>query len=576
MPEYLELNFNTAKTSMINMLKASEVFNDYNYEGANITIITELLAYVIELSSYYLNKLAANTYMDTADVYENVHRIANMMGYYPTGHISSKSTITITITEAVTAGTYTVNVGDTITISAWKQLKSNVMVDDNEVYFATTTNTIATIDAFPYTISNIPVRQGIVRIFEFTGNDLIDNKLYLPFLNFSHDIDEENPCIEVKVNDKKWLRVEDFYDYLSGYYTEDNVYMFVYGKFKNYYVEFSDARNVPAENDIITVIVLESIGKSGNVRATTGTETWEAVDDIVYNNTTGYKINISNYNITHQSPSSAGDDPEDIETIKTNAKATLFAQYRNVTAIDYVTYLLNRSDIRAAKVWGEQDIAPYGSIEDYNRVYIAVIPETWGSSTIDYVEVEISGCNEKLKIPLNYADTWKQTLSLYLEKRKMLATYELFVVPELVYFRFNIGLGVKSTYSYNSVLNDVKNKLSYYFSSGQRKFGETLDFDHIEEYIKNPENTSPNNTFSQCKGIESFIIRNIDYYDIINKVWKNPYEYTSDLYPRYAVTILPSWEENNLRSIYLGPGQFPLVHIESCIILQRRYGTSVK
>jgi hypothetical protein len=182
---------------------------------------------------------------------------------------------------------------------------------------------------------------------------------------------------------------------------------------------------------------------------------------------------------------------------------------------------------------------------------------------------------EPLKVATSYSTAWQTELSLYLERRKMLATYEVFVVPELIYFKFNLGLGIRKNYVFNSVLADLKSKLEYYFSSGLREFGETIDFDDVEEYLKDISKVSTISTFSQCKGIESLVIRNIDYYNILTSTWDNPYSYESEYYPRYAVTILESWEENNLRSIYLGPYQFPLIHIESCVILQRRYGSTV-
>jgi hypothetical protein len=211
---------------------------------------------------------------------------------------------------------------------------------------------------------------------------------------------------------------------------------------------------------------------------------------MLQNTNTSKKVNISDFSITHPNPSIGAADPETIEAIRANAKATLFTQYRNVTATDYVTYLENRSDIITAKVWGEQDIAPSGSIEDYNKVYIAAIPTTWGSSSINYAEVTLPSCVETLKIPTSYVESWKTELATYLERRKMLATYEIFVVPELVYFRFNMGLGIKKNYVFNSVLTDVKNKLNYYFSTSQRDFGETVDFDDVEEYVKNISNVS--------------------------------------------------------------------------------------
>jgi hypothetical protein len=46
-PDYMDIDYNTAKERLQTLLSANPVFKDINYEGANITTFIELIAYLI-------------------------------------------------------------------------------------------------------------------------------------------------------------------------------------------------------------------------------------------------------------------------------------------------------------------------------------------------------------------------------------------------------------------------------------------------------------------------------------------------------------------------------------------------
>jgi hypothetical protein len=96
-PSYLEADFNTFKKRLQDLMQNSKTFKDYNYEGANITMLIEMLAYLSELNTYYTNKLAKNMFMDTSDIYETVHSMANERGYKPYGYLAPLLNLTLTI-----------------------------------------------------------------------------------------------------------------------------------------------------------------------------------------------------------------------------------------------------------------------------------------------------------------------------------------------------------------------------------------------------------------------------------------------------------------------------------------------
>jgi hypothetical protein len=226
-PNYLDVDYYTLLAKMKEQLATSDIFQDYNYEGSNISILLELVAYLGELQTFFVNKIAKNVYIQTADQYENVHRIATQSGYEPKGFRSARTILSIDLSHAE------VNEGDILEIPSWHQLYcSSVQYDGNPIYYATTTKTICAADC---NLSiNVPVRQGIILDTQtYSGDDLLDDELLLPKqYNYAYDdnLSDQIPTIQVIVDGEEWTRTPDFYDDLSGIQDIDTVYMFVYDK----------------------------------------------------------------------------------------------------------------------------------------------------------------------------------------------------------------------------------------------------------------------------------------------------------------------------------------------------------
>uniref|UniRef100_A0A6M3K791 Putative baseplate protein n=1 Tax=viral metagenome TaxID=1070528 RepID=A0A6M3K791_9ZZZZ len=543
-PEYLNIDFNTLISRLKDEIKDSNTFRDFNYEGSNIAIIIELLAYVGELNTYYINKLAKNAYFDTVEIFENAHRLGRLVGYKPKGYRSGRATVTVTIPSGAS-----VSVDDVIRVDAWKEITTTEEYENEAIKYSTTTGNTFTVDSIPYSF-NLNTRQGnVTRLTGYYGRDLIDNELVLPIYNYSYDDDNDDdyPTIEVTVDGDVWTRVSDFYDDLSGLYTEDDVYEFRYDRYKRSKIVFSDTRNIPGDSDEISIIVLKSLGVNGSIGAETITT---PETQFVYNDTTAAWVDSSTLTVSNSAASIGSADPETVEDIKINAPLVLHTQYRNVTKKDYKTNLETRSDVAVANIWGEQEIAPSGSTSEFNKVHISVIPQSWGTSSI-----ETSASSAGFIVPLNYSNTYRTTLSTFLEPRKMLNAYEYFELPELVYFYFDIGVKIKRTYSYASVLSDLRNKLTYYFSSSNREFNETISFIDITNYILDYTNVSTTDNFTSVKGIQNLIFRDINCSLSI-------YEPNDDNnYPQYTVTASTYIGDNKLRKIQLGYDQFPMLSL---------------
>ena len=652
-PSYMDLDFDSIKQDIIDKMKQSPVFQDYKYDASNITILIELMAYIGSLNSYYLNKIAKNIYLDTADLRENVIRMGYLVGYYPRGgrsatsvplayderqsytiytigdkivwtpgpstwecknieltgttglvapSITSKivgdtvvdgnvtweclslgSGLTITISPSANGQAEGCQIGDTIMVNAWKEVYTDAekaSYESEPIYFTTTADIQYTITSFPAIIS-VPIAQGRLQEYEYTGSDLIDETIYLPSKAFGYDdnLTDDYPSVEVRVgtdpnNAELWYRVVTFYDETSGLNNEDNVYVLRLNKYDQYIIRFSNAKNVPGSNDTIYVKLIETLGSKGNVSSSTITFV-DDTDLITVTTPLGDYHTLSwekdYYTVTNYDAVYGGADAETTESMKTNIEGAANSQYRCVTRSDYVFFLESHNDVKKAIAWGEQDSTRGGNILEYNKVYIAIYPVNW--SDMVYVTYTTDNGGE-VRRATSYTEAYLNKITAYLEPYKMLCAYEDFsTMPDFTYFRFHIGIKIKRNYRFDLVKNDVKNKLAYYFNSGERVFGQTISYMEIINYILDPTKTSSIDNFNNVKGIYHLNIRNIDFFNSSDVVyagdigWRNPYEYdnVNAAYPQWSRDEdLVNWQENTLREVLLYFNQYPMLSSTDC------------
>ena len=131
-PEYLSIDYQSLINKFKQELQQSEVFKDYDFEGANISVLMELNSYISELNTFFINKVAKNNFLETADVYEAANRLARQVGYESKGTRSARCTLQVSV-----SGT---QAGDVLRVLPWKQLDSGRQepTEGNQILFATT------------------------------------------------------------------------------------------------------------------------------------------------------------------------------------------------------------------------------------------------------------------------------------------------------------------------------------------------------------------------------------------------------------------------------------------------------
>jgi len=142
----------------------------------------------------------------------------------------------------------------------------------------------------------------------------------------------------------------------------------------------------------------------------------------------------------------------------------------------------------------------------------------------------------------------------------MISAYEVFELPDLVYFSFEFGVRLKRLYSLALVQNDIKNKLIYYFRSVNQNFNSIINFNDIIEYLLDTTQVSPTDNFDNIRGVRNLNLRDLD----VNKIVYESNNISN--YPQYVETSIEYTGENQLRKIQLGFNQFPILQSDAVVI----------
>ena len=83
------LDFDTLKANFKEYLKAQPIFSDYNFDGSNINVLLDVMSYNSYLNAFYLNMVASEMFLDSAQNYDSVISHAKELNYIPRSTKSS-------------------------------------------------------------------------------------------------------------------------------------------------------------------------------------------------------------------------------------------------------------------------------------------------------------------------------------------------------------------------------------------------------------------------------------------------------------------------------------------------------
>jgi len=474
-----ELDFANLKESLKASMKSQSIFRDYDFEGASLNVLLDVLSYNSYLNSFYLNMTGSEMWLDSAQLRDSVVSHAKELNYTPRSFVSSEATVNLIITPSdLTQATILLPKGTTFTGRNGA----------DSFTFTTDKNVLAYKDGSQYVAEGVTLYEGsyitesfIVDNSRETASYKVANKnVDLRSLTVSSIEDNGSNIIE-------YLRANSLFGL-----TEASPVFFIQSAMSDFYeVIFGDGvtGRQPKDNSIVLMEYRVSKGELPN-----GINNFKLDSSL---------IGVSSVSIEVTQPAAGGAISETIESIKFNAPRAFTTQERAVTAEDYENLLrMNFPEVNVVSAYGGEEADP----PQYGKVVLSV---------------DIKGFDG---LPRAKEETYRR----FLKERAPLSIDPVFVQPEFIYLaidtlvRYNINLTGLTTNDISALV--VSSVLDY-------KTKELDDFKVTGRYSKlvsaiddsHPSVVSNETQIIAVKAVRPSLGRNVTYdVNYYQKIFKVP------------------------------------------------------
>ena len=426
--QYVNLDFDQIKTSIKDYLRANTNFTDYDFEGSNLSIIIDALAYNTYTTAYNTNMAANECFLDSATLRENVVSLARNIGYVPRSRRSARAKISFIVDGLVDTSTLTLNSG----------IICNGVGENTTYIFSIPENITVPVTNGVAEFSNIEIYEGNFISQNFTVDTSLFNQRYILDNSFI-----DTSTIQVKIKSSSESTSSITYkqiDNIVGVTSTSNSYLLQEIEDERYELIFGD--NVIgtklSNNNYITVSYIVTDGKDGN-----GASEFSFVGNIT--NQDGGSIDSSLIGLVSTNEKSRdGDEIESISSIKYFAPRIYSSQYRAVTASDYESVLgYIYPNVESVTAYGGEEMNP----PRFGKVFISVKPRN-GDFLSDETKRELI---QKLK---SYAVAG--------------------IVPEFIDLKY-LYVEINATPYYNPSLNDDSDNLKTGVSNALTQYSRSID-----------------------------------------------------------------------------------------------------
>jgi hypothetical protein len=488
--EFYDLTLESIKAKFIAFLQAQDEFKDYNFEGSALNSLIGLLSYGIQYDTFYLNMVANELFINSAEISDNIKKSANMLNYLPRRKKAASIDVTVTRKEIlkldVTAtggavgGGITSDNGDpgTGTILEINSDDVYVIIEVDSGTFAATdtvtyvgggTGVINTVTDF--TSTTIPrateftfgsITLSTIEDINITAAGTTSFKLYegtwmtevmtgdgtdfqFEELAYTNNIDNDN--ILVTYNNALNGTADELNLLNKEVRNLDNKLNYYLEHLDKLYVKFDDGTLTvkPLTGDSVDIEYLYTTGATGNgVTAASVTTTYAPTyGTLVYALVTTTTEN--------------GTDEETDAGIKLNAPLYYTTQGRAVTQNDYNVLINNYSQIETLKdvyLWGGQDEIVHTATGNIVEV------DGGADDDLDLGFVYISA----LKSDLSYLSTSEiNEIKSYLNDFKILTIFYRFLHSNIIKIIPSIDVELVSLFNVDDNINTLKTNINTWF-----------------------------------------------------------------------------------------------------------------
>ena len=356
------LDFDQLKISIRDYLRSNSNFTDYDFEGSNLSVLVDVLAYNTYISSYNANMVSNEVFIDSATLRENVVSLARNIGYVPRSRKAAKANISLFVDTT-----------EFSTTPLTMTLKRGVVCSTGNVFGNV---------SYAFTISEdktVPVVNNIalfdnVDIVE--GNFVVTNFVKDPynkkqrFILPNTGIDTSTIKVTVKSNQYSTSRtVYTLAENLFNVTANSNIYLIQEIEDGQYELIFGDGvfgRQL-SDGNVIEVSYNVCNGENGN-----NISSFSFAGRITYlNGSTEVVVTSGISLVTTNTPSFGGAAIQSVDAIRKYAPKYFSTKNRAVTASDYESLVsLVYPEAKSISVFGGEELSP----PKYGKVFISIKP----------------------------------------------------------------------------------------------------------------------------------------------------------------------------------------------------------
>ena len=447
-----DLDFDNIADNLKNYLKGQDTFKDYNFEGATLSILIDLLAYASHIGAVNTNIAASELFLDSAQIRKNVVSRAKDLGFIPSSEKASTAKANIVLRN-VRSADGTVPSTSSMIMSRGTQFRTTY--EGVKYEFVSASTYTPTVDGTTFSYNNVELVQGTFAQDQFVFDSQIKNAKYVVS---NQRVDKQRMTVTINssgVSSTYALStdVSNIDTTSKVYYTQENEEGFIE-------IYFGDGTLGVSllDGDIITVdyVIVDDVHADGANRFTQ----------------VGAINGFTDSSISVTEKASGGAEKESIESIKFKATKFYTSQNRLVTLNDYKAKVQEYyPNADAVAVWGGEDNVPPA----YGKVFIALKP-----NNADYL-----------------SETEKTQVKNNLNKLNMLT-----VRPEIVDADI-IKILISTTFKYNPALTTltagelstlVKNTINQFDTDNLNGFDAIFRHSNLTKIIDEADSAILSNT----------------------------------------------------------------------------------
>src|ERR1035437_5664204 len=159
------LDFDTIKASLRDYLRSQSQFRDYDFDGSGLSVLLDVLAYNTHYNAFYMNMIANEMFLDSANLRSSVVSLAKHLNYTPRSITSAQARVSITLRPNDNAASAVIE----------KNTPFSSNVDGNVYNFVTDRAYGATITNGVFYYPDVTLVEGVPYTFRFVKDASIPN-----------------------------------------------------------------------------------------------------------------------------------------------------------------------------------------------------------------------------------------------------------------------------------------------------------------------------------------------------------------------------------------------------------------